>query len=206
MEKYLTKKPCSAKIIKKTFLISQPDMQSQIVILKINQLLKVSKVWDESDDLYGVIETATEKVWFLLKNAVVFEGLVPYVEIKDDEFHPDFFSVFEEYCDPKLTKLPDPKIYDAIKDAEATVQTMMENNVISVPLNVYQFTALVSFVADHGEQSLRRSTLLKYLNKEQYAKAAQEFGRWKRENGFNVKRKFHLRVEERKFFERGIDK
>lgn len=51
-------------------------------------------------------------------------------------------------------------------------------DLVTVPLNSNQFSALVSFVYNLGEGALRTSTLLRKLNSGDYAGAADEFPRW----------------------------
>lgn len=49
---------------------------------------------------------------------------------------------------------------------------------VTVPLNEYQFSALVSFVFNMGIGRLMSSTILRKLNRGDYAGAAAEFPRW----------------------------
>lgn len=60
-----------------------------------------------------------------------------------------------------------------IATAEAAVARYVKVN-----LTDNQFSALVSFTYNLGSGSLKESTLLKKLNKGDYAGAADEFGRW----------------------------
>jgi GH24 family phage-related lysozyme (muramidase) len=60
-----------------------------------------------------------------------------------------------------------------IATAEAAVARYVKVN-----LTYNQFSALVSFTYNLGSGSLKESTLLKKLNKGDYAGAADEFGRW----------------------------
>ncbi len=58
---------------------------------------------------------------------------------------------------------------------------MFERTIIEfvlVPLNQNQFDALVSFCFNEGRNAFRTSTLLKYLNQEQYWNAANQFAVW----------------------------
>ncbi|MCU0524288.1 MAG: lysozyme [Elainella sp. Prado103] len=50
--------------------------------------------------------------------------------------------------------------------------------VVTVPLTVNQFSALVSFTYNVGEATLRHSSLLRNLNAGRYQAAAKEFDRW----------------------------
>ncbi|MDJ0703011.1 MAG: lysozyme [Leptolyngbyaceae cyanobacterium MO_188.B28] len=52
------------------------------------------------------------------------------------------------------------------------------NNAVKVPINDNQFSSLVSFSYNVGEQALRDSTLLRLLNQRNYSGAANEFPRW----------------------------
>ncbi|WP_047238415.1 lysozyme [Chromobacterium subtsugae] len=54
---------------------------------------------------------------------------------------------------------------------------------VTVPLNENQFSALVSFSYNLGLGNLRSSTLLRLLNKGDYAGAAAQFPRWDRAGG-----------------------
>lgn len=49
---------------------------------------------------------------------------------------------------------------------------------VTVPLNQHQFDALVSFVYNLGPGAFGRSTLLRKLNRGDYAGAEDEFGKW----------------------------
>lgn len=62
------------------------------------------------------------------------------------------------------------------KDLEI-VERCLDQNVI-VPLTQYQYDALVSFIFNVGTNAFKRSTMLKYINLRNFAKAAKEFDRW----------------------------
>jgi len=54
---------------------------------------------------------------------------------------------------------------------------------VEVPLNDYQEAALLSFVYNIGINGFAKSTLLKKLNRRDYAGAANEFRRWNKAGG-----------------------
>jgi lysozyme len=60
-----------------------------------------------------------------------------------------------------------------LKKFEASV-----NQFVQVPLTQNQFDALVSLCFNIGGNNLKKSTLLKKLNKKDYAGAAEEFLKW----------------------------
>jgi lysozyme len=67
----------------------------------------------------------------------------------------------------------DKWLRDDVKFAEQAV-----NRHVKVALKQGQFDALVSFVFNLGPAALGGSTLLRYLNKAEYDKAASEFCNW----------------------------
>jgi len=74
---------------------------------------------------------------------------------------------------------------------------------VSVPLNQNQFDALVSFVFNVGNGAFSRSTMLRKLNAEDYKGAAQEFGRWNKNDGRVMSGLTKRRSAERACFESG---
>lgn len=60
-----------------------------------------------------------------------------------------------------------------VKDAERAVKEL-----VTVPLNENQFSALVSFVFSVGEQAFRNSTLLLLLNQGKYQEVRNQLLRW----------------------------
>jgi lysozyme len=54
---------------------------------------------------------------------------------------------------------------------------------VKVPLEPYQFDALVSFTYNVGSGNLNKSTLLKKVNAGDFAGAAKEFPKWNKANG-----------------------
>ncbi|MEO9385901.1 lysozyme [Chromobacterium phragmitis] len=57
------------------------------------------------------------------------------------------------------------------------------SNLVKVPLNANQFSALVSFSYNLGLGNLQSSTLLRLLNQRDYAGAAGQFPRWDKAGG-----------------------
>jgi len=62
--------------------------------------------------------------------------------------------------------------------AELQTCAMEVQRMVTVPLNQQQHDALVSFVYNLGASAFGRSTLLRKLNKGDYAGAEAEFGKW----------------------------
>jgi len=54
---------------------------------------------------------------------------------------------------------------------------------VTVPLTEHQFDALVSFAYNCGEGNLKKSTLLKCVNRGDHKQAAAEFHKWNKANG-----------------------
>jgi lysozyme len=52
------------------------------------------------------------------------------------------------------------------------------NRLVRLPLNINQFDALVSLVYNVGVYAFEKSSLLKFLNMDEFEKAAGEFNRW----------------------------
>jgi lysozyme len=60
---------------------------------------------------------------------------------------------------------------------------MAVRRLVKVPLEAYQFDALVSFTYNCGEGNLQKSTLLKKVNKGDFEGAALEFHKWNKGGG-----------------------
>ena len=78
---------------------------------------------------------------------------------------------------------------------EAVVRTL-----VKVPLSDNQFGALVSFVFNVGATAFAKSTLLRLLNKGDYAGAAGQFKRWNKSNGKVLKGLTRRRAAEAELF------
>ena len=81
-----------------------------------------------------------------------------------------------------------------LQNSEYTV-----NKLVKAPLNQNQFDSLVSFVFNVGSGNFQKSTLLKKLNKKDYAGAANEFQKWiyankKVSNGLKRRREAEKRL------------
>jgi lysozyme len=84
---------------------------------------------------------------------------------------------------------------NAVKHIEVTL-----NTVVSVPLSQNQFDALVVFIYNVGVQAFENSTLLKLLNEGKYDEAANEFKRWKYDNGKEIEGLLNRRKKEAALF------
>jgi lysozyme len=78
------------------------------------------------------------------------------------------------------------------------------NRLVKIKLLQHQFDALVMLVFNIGVQAFRDSTLLKLLNAFDIAGAADQFSRWKFDNGRVVKGLVNRRAIERALFLTGI--
>lgn len=59
-------------------------------------------------------------------------------------------------------------------------------DLVKVPLNSNQFSALVVFAFNVGLAALYRSRLLKYVNDNKFSEASCEFGRWNKSRGQSI--------------------
>ena len=74
------------------------------------------------------------------------------------------------------------------------------NKLVTVPINQNQFDALVSFAYNVGGVHLADSTLLKMLNKGDYAGASEQFGRWVKAGGKTLPGLVARRESEKELF------
>lgn len=74
------------------------------------------------------------------------------------------------------------------------------NSCVKVPINQYQYDALVSFSFNCGTGALKNSTLLKKLNNKDYTGASNEFLKWNKANGQVLKGLVKRRQDERELF------
>lgn len=68
-----------------------------------------------------------------------------------------------------------------LRDMEAFEKDV--RRLVTVPLNGFQFDALVSFTYNCGAGNLAKSTLLKKVNNKEFDAAAKEFIKWNKANG-----------------------
>lgn len=71
---------------------------------------------------------------------------------------------------------------------------------VKVKVNQNQFDALASLVYNIGETSFTKSTLLSKLNAGDFATAANEFLKWKYDNGKEIQGLLNRRNDEKKLF------
>ena len=74
---------------------------------------------------------------------------------------------------------------------------------IRVPLEDFQFDALVSFVFNCGGGNLQASTLRSRLNRKEYIGAAEEFSKWCYANGKKLRGLLRRRLTEKELFLNG---
>lgn len=116
---------------------------------------------------------------------------------------PEGIALVEEFEALSLVAYPDPKtggdpwtigwghahgVSEGDTCTEAEADALLQGDLahaedvveelVTVPLRQNEFDALVSFVYNCGERNFTRSTLLRVLNKMQYAQAADEFLKW----------------------------
>jgi lysozyme len=90
----------------------------------------------------------------------------------------------------------DTEFFKDMRVFEAHVRRM-----VKVPLNQFQFDALVSFCYNCGPGNLAKSTLLKKVNGSDFPGAAQEFGKWVKAGGQTLKGLVRRRKYEARLFQ-----
>ena len=75
---------------------------------------------------------------------------------------------------------------------------------VTVPLTQNMFDALTSFAYNLGLGNLKRSTLLRKLNREDYEGAAREFKRWNKAGGKVYRGLTSRRLEEEELFRKDL--
>ena len=77
------------------------------------------------------------------------------------------------------------------------------DSAVKVPLSPNQVEPLYSFIFNVGAGAFRSSTMLRKLNKGDYAGAANEFKRWNKDNGETIRGLTLRRAREAKQFRKG---
>lgn len=113
------------------------------------------------------------------------------------------------YPDGKKVTLQDKEIteekafeileYIANKDFGSNI-----NKVVKVPLNQYQFDALVSFAYNIGNGNFNSSTLLRWLNQGNYKEASMQLLRWNKSKGIVLNGLTKRRKAEKALFDKAI--
>lgn len=132
-----------------------------------------------------------------------FEGLrlKPY---KDAVGIPTIGCGNTYYDDGRKVSLSDPAITE--ERATELLKTVVKryedaiNRYVQVPITQNQFDALVSFAYNVGNENVRKSTLMKLLNRKQYTEAADQFLRWDKAGGKTLKGLTRRRQAERTLF------
>lgn len=94
----------------------------------------------------------------------------------------------------------------SISEAEELLRQDIENhtngirNMIKVPLNDNQFSAVASLAFNIGVNAFRRSSVLTNINKENFLKAADAFRMWNKASGRILKGLVRRREAERELF------
>lgn len=73
-----------------------------------------------------------------------------------------------------------------IEDLESYINTVL--NVVKVPLNINMFNALVSLCYNIGQGAFKGSTLVKYLNNNDYVNASEQIKVWHSYNTLHARR------------------
>ena len=132
-----------------------------------------------------------------------FEGLrlKPY---KDAVGIPTIGYGNTYYEDGRKVSLSDPAITE--ERATALLKMVVKryedaiNRYVQVPITQNQFDALVSFAYNIGNENVRKSTLMKLLNRKQYTEAADQLLRWNKAGGKTLKGLTRRRQAERTLF------
>lgn len=88
------------------------------------------------------------------------------------------------------------------KDAQTAVKGVRRS--VKVDLNQGEFDALVSWTFNLGEGNLKSSTMLKKLNKGEYAEIPKEMNRWTKAGGKKLKGLVKRRKAEGDMFSKGV--
>lgn len=103
------------------------------------------------------------------KSAYLDSGGIPTIctgHVSDDVYP---FQMGDRWTDAKCAEVLEYDLWEV---------DQMIDRVVTVPLNVYEYEALRSFVFNIGVYAFRDSTLLKVLNEQRYLLVPDEMRRW----------------------------
>jgi lysozyme len=114
------------------------------------------------------------------------------------------------------TKYDKPDLTEKSTIDQATADSMLPQSVdrnygqkvldiIKVPINDQQYSALASFAYNVGPTAFQNSTMLKKLNLGDYESASKEFARWNKVKGKEEKGLTDRRAAEKALFEGNVD-
>ena len=83
---------------------------------------------------------------------------------------------------------------------DASKAEIAVSRLVGAPINQNQFDALVSLVFNIGKSAFTKSTLLALVNQGNYHAAADQFCRWRFDNGVKVEGLLRRRLKERELF------
>lgn len=108
------------------------------------------------------------------------------------------------YPNGQKVALTDPEITESQAEEylehEINEKTSGVNKYVKIPISQNQFDALVSFAYNVGLGALQKSTLLKLLNAGDVSGAAEQFLRWNKAGGVELKGLTRRREAERSLF------
>jgi lysozyme len=84
------------------------------------------------------------------------------------------------------TEITEQQAEDYLRKDISEFEKTVNSDIVKVPLNENQFSALVSFSFNVGSYAFIDSTLLKLLNKKDYQGAADQLLRWNKGDGDQV--------------------
>jgi lysozyme len=90
-------------------------------------------------------------------------------------------------------------LYNDVVEFESQVSLLLTKTI-----NDNQFSALVSFAYNLGANTLKHSTLLKYVNENLFKEAAEEFEKWVKAGGQELPGLIKRRKAERALFEKAV--
>jgi len=139
--------------------------------------------------------------------------LIKYFEGFKKEAYPDTGGVWTiGYGTTRYSKFKRVKKGDVVTKTQAEAYLKEDvarfvkavNKRVTVPLEQHQFDALVCWTYNLGETNLRKSTMLKVLNKGLYDQVPNQMRRWNKDNGKVIRGLVRRRHAEATLFESGI--